>query len=266
MAGRRNNRKPNELIVMISLQGKIALVTGASRGIGAAIAQELAREGASVIVTHRASASDAEKIVSQLSGSGHRAIKADATDSSALASLTAHVKETNGHLDILINNAGYSQVVKHADLDSLQDDLFDLIMRTNVRGPFATIRACRELLEKGTDGHVVNISSIAANINLGSNIAYCASKAALNSLTASVGRALAPKIRVNAVAPGLVDTEFTKTWEATVRNAQLAETPLGRFATTQDVATTVIGVLKFFPLTTGAVFPVDGGRMLGRQA
>lgn len=250
---------------MTSLHGRIALVTGASRGIGAATAKKLAREGASVIVTHRASASDAEEIVSGLPGDGHRAAKADVTDSSALANLAADLEEANGRLDILVNNAGFSQVVEHADLDALDDDLFDQIMRTNVRGPFATIRAFRKLLEKGSDAQVINISSIAANIHLGSNVAYCASKAALNSVTASLGRALAPNIRVNAVAPGLVDTEFTRTWEATVRNRQLAETPLRRFATTEDVATTVMGVLRFFPLTTGAVFPVDGGRMLGRE-
>ena len=136
-------------------------------------------------------------------------------------------------------------------------------MQTNVRGPFATIRVLRAFFDAGDDGAVVNISSVAARMANGSNVAYCASKAALDNMTASLARALAPKIRVYSVAPGLVDTQLTRDWTPERRDLMIARTPLGRLATPQDCADAVIAAVTSLRSTTGVVIPVGGGFPLG---
>jgi len=245
------------------LQGKVALVTGGSRGIGAATARALADAGARVVITHRDSGRDAEQTRSTLAGTGHRAIQASAADSAALAQLAGTISDIEGRLDVLVNNAATTRVVPHADLDALDDELFDLILTTNVRGPFATVRVLRHLLAANGKGVVVNISSIAATAANGSNIAYCASKAALDNMTRSLARALAPEIRVMSVAPGLIETEFTGGWTDELIRRTLEHTPLGRLGTPEDVARAVVAAVISLPSTTGAVIPVDGGRPLG---
>ena len=243
--------------------GKVALVTGASRGIGAATARVLSEAGARVIITHRDSAAGARETLESLRGDGHRVIQASATDTAALTEAATSVAETEGRLDILVNNAATTKVVPHRDLDALDDELFDLVLRTNVRGAFATVRAFRTLLADGEGGLIVNISSLAAKMANGSNIAYCASKAAIDNMTMSLARALAPEIRVMSVAPGLVDTEFTRAWSPEVRQRMIEETPLGRLADAADVAHAVLAVATSLTMTTGGVVPVDGGRPLG---
>jgi 3-oxoacyl-[acyl-carrier protein] reductase len=181
---------------MYDLTGRVALVTGASRGIGAATAHVFAEAGAQVVVTHRDSADDAEAVVAGLPGSGHRVIRASAADTEAIEAAARSVAETEGRLDVLVNNAARTRVIPHGDMEALDDDLFDAILQTNVRGTFATIRAFRGLLEAGDGGLVVNISSLAAKMAGGSNVAYCASKAAVDNMTVSLARALAPKVRV----------------------------------------------------------------------
>lgn len=246
-----------------SLAGRVAVVTGGSRGIGAATARIFAEAGARVVITHRDSAEGARVVAESLPGEGHRWVQASATDTDALEALAESVADIEGRLDVLVNNAATTRVVPHDDLRALDDDLFDHIMRTNVRGPFATIRAFRSLLESGPGGVVVNISSLAARMANGSNVAYCASKAALENMTVSLARALAPAIRVVAVAPGLVDTELTKGWDPERRRRMIEQTPLGRLATTDDVASAVLAAVIALPSTTGVVIPVDGGRPLG---
>lgn len=245
------------------LSGRVALVTGGSRGIGAATAGALARGGATVIITHRDSEDGARSVVGSMPGQGHRQVQASATDTSALEALAEDIRSTEGRLDVLVNNAATTKVIPHHDLDALDDGLFDLIMRTNVRGPFATVRAVRSLLDADGGGVVVNISSLAAKMANGSNVAYCASKAALNNMTMSLARALAPRIRVLSVAPGLVDTELTRGWDPERRQSMMDRTPLGRLATTDDVASAVMAAVLHLPATTGVVLPVDGGRPLG---
>ena len=248
---------------MGALSERVALVTGASRGIGAATARVLSEAGARVIITHRDSAAGAEEVLVSLTGDGHRVARVSATDSDGLGAAAATVAEIEGRLDILVNNAGTSRVVPHHDLDALDDELFDEILQTNVRGVFATVRAFRPLLAAGEGGLVVNISSLAAKMANGSNIAYCASKAAVDNMSMSLARALAPEIRVVSVAPGLVDTEFTLGWAPEVRSRMIDETPLGRLAVPEDIARAVLAVAVDLPMTTGVVIPVDGGRPLG---
>ena len=248
---------------MTRLDGKVALVTGASRGIGAATARALARSGARLVLTHRDSAADAEAVCRSLSGTGHRVLQASASDTAAIEAAAASVAEVEGRLDVLVNNAGLTRVIPHGDLEALDDSLFDAILRTNVRGVFATVRAFRRLLEAEGAGVVVNISSLAARSASGSNLAYSASKAAVDNLTAGLARALAPKVRVLSVAPGLVDTQFTSGWDPDVRRRYLERTPLGRLSTPEDVALAVLAAVTHLPSTTGVVIPVDGGRPLG---
>lgn len=245
------------------LSGQVAVVTGGSRGIGAAIARTLADAGARVVITHRNSAEGANDVRASLSGEGHRVVQASADDTTALHALSASVSRTEGRLDVLVNNAATTRVIPHDDLEALDDDLFDTIMQTNVRGPFATVRACRALLEADGGGTIVNISSLAGRMANGSNVAYCASKAALDNMTASLARALAPRIRVYSVAPGLVDTELTRDWAPERREMMISRTPLGRLATPEDCARAVLAAVTSLPSTTGIVIPVDGGFPLG---
>lgn len=244
------------------LNGRVALVTGASRGIGAATARAFAGAGARVVLTHRDSESDARAVLATLHGTGHRMVRAPATDSDAITEMARSIERTEGRLDVLINNAAMSRVVPHDDLDALDDELFDAIMTTNVRGVFATVRAFRRLLAADGGGTIVNISSLAATAANGSNVAYCASKAAVDNMTRSLARALAPDIRVLSVAPGLIDTRFTGGWDADRIARAEAATPLGRLATCEDVADAVLVAATRLRATTGAVIPVDGGRPL----
>ncbi|MEJ2205894.1 MAG: SDR family NAD(P)-dependent oxidoreductase [Gemmatimonadota bacterium] len=212
-----------------------------------------------VIITHRDSAEGAAQVLANLHGEGHRAIQVSATDSEGLNAAAASIAADDGRLDVLVNNAATTKRIPHRDLDRLDDDFFDLVMRTNVRGPFATVRAFRDLLARDGGGVVVNISSVAAFTGNGSNVAYCASKAALDNMTMSLARALAPEIRVVSVSPGLVDTELTRGWPPEVRQRMLDDTPLGRLAEPDDVARTVLAVVTHMPMSTGIVAPVDGG-------
>ncbi len=256
-SGARNSHRPQRM------DGQVVLVTGGSRGIGAATARTFAEAGATVLITHRDSARDAHEVVASLEGSGHRAIQASATDTSALHAAARSVVDIEGRLDVLVNNAGITKVIPHRDLDALDDELFDAILRTNVRGPFATVRAFRALLQEGEGGLVVNISSLSASTADGSSIAYSASKAAMDNLTKSLARALAPEIRVVSVAPGLVDTRFSEGWDPTDRRRVIERTPLGRLATPEDVADAILAVATMLDFTTGVVIPVDGGKPLG---
>ena len=196
----------------------------------------------------------------------HAALKCPVTDSAALAALAGEVGRRYGRCDILVNCAGTTRFVPHPDLDALDDALIDQVLSTNVRGPIAAVRAFKPLLAApradGRTGLVVNISSIAAVTAMGSNIAYCASKAAVDNLTKSLARALAPAVRVLSVSPGLADTDFVKSLDVAWRNEQAERTPLKRLALPDEVAAAVVACATHLTFTTGTVIPVDGGRPL----
>jgi 3-oxoacyl-[acyl-carrier protein] reductase len=248
---------------MTDLSGHVALVTGGSRGIGAATARLFAEAGARVVITHRDSAAEADAVLASMPGDGHRVIQASAADTAAIEAAAASVEEIEGRLDVLVNNAARTKVIPHGDMAALTDDLFDAILQTNVRGTFATVRAFRKLLAEGDGGLVVNISSLAARMAGGSNVAYCASKAAMDNMTVALARALAPAIRVLSVAPGLVDTQFTSQWDPKVKARYLERSVLGRLPTPEDIGRAVLAAATLLPMTTGAIIPVDGGRPLG---
>lgn len=242
---------------------RTAFVVGGSGGIGSAICRRLAADGLQVTVGYRSDADAAAKVVASLTGTGHEALRVSVGDPASLHDAVETLEARLGHLDVLVNGAGVTRPVPHDDLEGLDDDLIDEIFRVNWRGPFATIRAARAMLLSAESPVVVNISSIAGTTGQGSNVAYCASKAALDSLTRSLGRALAPQVRVVSVAPGWVLGEYADRMPPEVLDAQQGATPMGRLATADDVAATVSAVVHDLPFTTGAVIPVDGGRPLG---
>jgi len=240
-------------------------VTGGAGGIGKSICGALAREGMRVVVGYNRSAAGAQELVESLPGEGHAALSAPVTDSAALASLASMVGARYGRCDVLVNCAGTTRFVPHGDLEGLDDNLIDLILATNVRGVFAAVRALRPLLERSTHSGgavVVNISSLAAVTAMGSNVMYCASKAAVDNMTKSLARALAPKIRVVSISPGLVETDFIKSMDQRWRDEQLERTPLKRLASPNEVAAAVVAAVKNLTFTTGAIIAIDGGRPL----
>ena len=251
------------------LHGRVALVTGGSGGLGRAICQALARAGASVVVGYNQSAANAEVVASELerldaagATAQHCAMRSPVTDSHAMSHLAGDIEERYGRCDILVNGAGTTRFVAHDDMEALDDALIDEIFATNVRGPFAAVRALKSLLCRSGDGLVVNISSIAAVTAMGSNVAYCASKAAVDNMTKSLARALAPKARVVSISPGLSDTDFVKQLDPAWRHEQAERTPLKRLARPEEVAAAVVAAATHLKFTTGVVIPVDGGRPL----
>ncbi|MES2517382.1 MAG: SDR family oxidoreductase [Bacteroidota bacterium] len=244
------------------LNPKSALVTGGAGGIGSAICRKFAESGYNVIITYNSDVKKAEKLLASLPKGNHAIFQAPITNPEKLQALTEFVKEKYGKLDVLVNNAGITTPVKHDDLDGLTDEWIDKILQTNVRGTFAMIRAMKSLLENTESSLVVNISSVAAISGIGSNVAYCASKAAVDSITRSLARALAPKIRVVSVSPGWVLGEYTQNIDPEYLQTQIDKTPLGRLANAEDVANTVLALTTHLIFTTGSIIPVDGGRLL----
>ncbi len=243
------------------LTEKIALVTGGGGGIGSAICRHLAEAGATIVLTYRQNVAKTRAVADELAGGGHLVTQVSVDNSDSLSRLAHQIEQKYGRLDILVNNAGITQPVPHDDLDSLDDGLIDSIFRTNWRGAFASIRAMKPLLAAGEGGLVVNISSIAARSGIGSNVAYCASKAAMDSMTRSLARALAPQIRVVSVSPGWVDGEYARRMDSAYIQGQLERIPLGRLATAEDVAEAVVATATLLRYTTGSIIPVDGGRL-----
>jgi 3-oxoacyl-[acyl-carrier protein] reductase len=246
------------------LSGKTALVTGGRGGIGSVICSTLAQVGMKIVLLDKYCHDEASlALFASLPGHDHWMAEAAVDDSAQLVAVASGVRERYGKLDMLINNAGITRYVPHADLDGLDDQLIDDIFRVNWRGAFACIRAFRDLLSQPPGGLVINISSIAGTTGVGSNVAYCASKAALNSMTVSLGRALAPDIRVVAIAPGWVMGEYARRMDPAMIAEQTERTPLGRLASPEDVANAVLSIATHLTFTTGTVIPVDGGRPLG---
>jgi 3-oxoacyl-[acyl-carrier protein] reductase len=250
----------------LPLAAHVAVVTGGTGGLGSAVCRRLAENGATLVVGFRRNESAARALIDALpvaSSSRHIAVQADVTQSTSIKRLVDEIAFHHQAVNILVNCAGTTSFVPHANLTALDDDLIDRIFATNWRGPFATIRALLPLLQSAQSGLVVNISSVAAVTGIGSNVAYCASKAALNAMTVSLARALAPAIRVVSVSPGVVETDFIKGLDESWQVEQLRRTPLARFASPDDVADAVLAVATTLRYSTGCVIPVDGGRAMG---
>jgi len=247
------------------MDGKVVLVVGGSGSIGAVSARKFAELGARVAVSHRdvpEEAAAAAKVVQSLPGDGHAALIADVSRTETLKALRAEIERRFGRLDVLVNAAGFTRPVPHADLEALDDDLIDRMFEVNWRGQFATIRTFAPLLKASGDGLIVSISSIAGTNGIGSSIAYCAAKAGIDVMTKSLARVLAPEVRVLAVAPGVVDTNFVPGRGADFNTRTAATTPLQRIATADDIAAAILACATQLAFATGTTFVVDGGRSL----
>jgi 3-oxoacyl-[acyl-carrier protein] reductase len=249
---------------LIDLSGRRVLVTGASRGIGAACCRLFARAGAAVLVQYFASSGKAKELLGelrQLSSEPHAAFRCDVSRRSQIERLFVFVAAEWGGLDCLINNAG---VWVHDPLSRLDEERLAATFSVNVVGPFLCARAAAPLLERSVDGSIVNISSTAGQRGEAFYSAYAASKGAMISATKSWSSELAPKIRVNSVAPGWVDTDMTAdALSGDGRQAIAASIPLGRVASPEDIAGPVLFLAS--PLArhiTGEILNVNGGSVL----
>ena len=243
---------------MDGLDGKVAIVTGSSSGIGEAVARRLSSLGATVVV-NSSSSIEAGTAVAQSLPTESLYIRADISEQAQGQDLIAQTVDRFGRLDILINNAGWTTRVAHADLDALTDEIFLKTFEVNVFGTWWLTKAAMPHLRSSPTGNVVTVTSIAGLRPIGSSIAYAMSKASLNHMTALLAKSCGP-VRVNAVAPGLVATPWTSQWEdqhATVA----ATTPMRRSATPDDCADAVLGLVQSSYIT-GHVVVVDGGTSL----
>lgn len=254
----------------MEIAGKAAIVTGGGTGVGRATALALAQRGCSVVVNYSRSRAEAERTAAECSSFGVIAMpfQADVGDDAACRALVAAALDELGQLDILVQSAGTTVFAPHGDLDAITAEIWQQIMAVNVVAPFQLARAAREALAASGSGEIVMISSVAGITGTGSSIPYCASKAALNNLVLTLARALAPKIRVNAIAPGAITGRWLKqgwgeSYDA-IMKAVSERVPLGRPSDPEDIADAVIGLIGGSDMITGQVITCDGGMTLGR--
>lgn len=244
------------------LAGRSALVTGGSNGIGAATVRMLADAGARVMIGYYTDEVRANDLRASLSGSGHCIQRIALEDSASVVAAADAARQAFGTLNVLVNCAGFTRPIPHANLDALDDAFMDRMLVANVRGPFSMIRACAPLLKESGDGVIVNVSSISGFTGSGSNIAYCASKAAIDTMTLSLARVLGPQVRVMAVSPGAVATDFVA-GRGRPELEKLAEaTPLKKVTEPEDVALAIMACVTHLKASTGGKIIVDGGRFL----
>jgi 3-oxoacyl-[acyl-carrier protein] reductase len=250
---------PDEALMKIDLTGKVALVTGSTRGIGREIAATLAGAGARVAVSGR-SADNAAEVAGAIGREAH-GFACDIADTASAAALVDSVEKHFGALDILVNNAG---ITRDNLLMRLKDDDWDAVLDANLRGAFATIRAASRGMMKRRFGRIINITSVVGITGNKGQANYAASKAGLIGLTKSVAKELASRnILANAVAPGFIETDMTAAMTADARTELGAQIPMGRLGTPGDIA----GVCAFLAsehasYITGQVFVVDGGLVM----
>jgi 3-oxoacyl-[acyl-carrier protein] reductase len=247
----------------VNERADVAVITGASGAIGSASAQRLAQAGAKVLVGYNTKPDQADAVVKSLPGSGHRTIRIPMLETSLIREAAAFVENEYGRCDVLVNSAGFTRMIPHSDLEALDDDLIDAIFAANVRGPFATIRAFAPLMKRSGDAVIVNISSVAAIVGTGSNIAYGGSKAVLDTMALSLARVLGPEIRVLTVSPAAVDTAFVPGRTTAMVEKVASTTPLKRVVQADEVAQAVMAAVVHLTSTTGWIIPVDGGKLVG---
>ena len=252
------------------LAGKTALVTGGGTGVGRATALQLAQLGCAVAVNYSRSQGEAEQTRADLEKLGvpALALQADVADDGSVRAMLAAIEKAWGRLDVLVNNAATTVFVGHGDLDKLSDEDWDRVFSVNVKGAFHCARAARPLLAASGDGQIVNVSSVAGVAAIGSSLPYCASKAALNNLTVALARALAPEIRVNAVAPGAIQSRwleqgYGRAYEAVLKGAA-ERSALKKTCTPDDVADAILALLTGSALVTGQIVVCDGGMLIAR--
>lgn len=243
-------------------QLRVALVTGSATGIGRAVAWRFAERGYAVTVNYSRSAAEAEETADGVRQRGAKVLvqRTDVADDSAVKAMVARTVEEFGALDVVVNNAATTYFVPHVDLDGLTEQAWDDILNVNLKGTFFVSRAAMPHLT-ARSGNIVNIASVAGVAGSGSSIAYAASKGAVITLTKSLAKAFAPAVRVNAVAPGPVQTRWLADHQDMVEEAMKA-TPLKRPATAEDIADVTLFLACETTLMTGQVLVADGGRTI----
>jgi 3-oxoacyl-[acyl-carrier protein] reductase len=254
----------------MELKGRVALITGGAGGIGGAVVRSLAKSGVSgVAINYRKSASDADQLAAEVERGGVKAlaVQANVQSDAQVRGMIEKIGQHFGRLDILVNNAGVTHWVKLADLDGLTDAIWDEILDVNVKGAFRCARAAAKLLE-ASGGMIVNVSSISGVLapSTMSSLAYGTAKAALIYMTRGLAVAMAPKIRVNCVAPAFTDTPWMSQHFGTEYQQVIAKAsagyPMQRIATPEDIAGAILGLITGGDFVTGQTLIVDGGLSL----
>jgi ketoreductase RED2 len=238
-------------------QGRVVAVTGSSSGIGAATARAFADAGASVLVNSARSVAEGEAVAASLPDALY--VQGDITDAGVPERLVAAAVDRWGRLDTLVNNAGTTAVIPHHDLEAASVDVWRRIFEVNVFGTWAMSVAAMPALREA-HGSIVNVASVAGVRPTGSSVPYAASKAALNHMTVLLAKVVGPEVRVNAVAPGLVDTPWTEDWDV-IREVVRQVAPLKRSGQPEDVAEVVLALAQA-AYVTGQVVVIDGGLSL----
>lgn len=241
-------------------EGRVAVVTGGTRGIGRAICERLAAEGAKVVVNYRASAEEAEEVVAAIKAKGGEAmaVQGDVSDAAQAEALIQKAIESYGKVDILVNNAG---TTRDALLMRMSEEDWDIVLDTNLKGTFHTCRAVQRHMMKNRYGRIVNITSVAGLAGNPGQVNYCAAKAGIIGLTKAIAKESGARgVTCNAVAPGYVPTVLTSTLPQEYVDLAIKMTPLGRAGTPEDIAAAVAFLASDEAgFITGQVLAVDGG-------
>ncbi|QDV85657.1 SDR family NAD(P)-dependent oxidoreductase [Planctomycetes bacterium TBK1r] len=243
----------------------VALVTGSATGVGRACVLQFARRGFDVVINYSRSESDALQTASDVKQLGAKVllVGCDVSDDMEVRKMIAKVNEVFERLDVLVNNAATTSFIEHRDLEGLTESMWDRMLAVNLKGAFFVTRAAADLLRASGSGSVVNVSSVAGITGSGSSIAYCATKAGLNTMTKSLARVLAPEVRVNAVCPGPIDSRWIKEgnpkWDL---DAMVAGYPIPKASQPDDIADAVLFFATGTAMTTGQILSVDGGQTL----
>ncbi len=242
------------------LKGKCAVITGASRGIGKAIAIKFAKQGANIVINYRNNEEEALKVKEELDslGSDTLIVKADISDIKEAEHLIKEAKNQFGKIDILVNNAG---ITKDNLLIRMKEEDFDSVIKVNLKGAFNCLKAVTPIMLKQKSGKIVNMSSVVGVVGNPGQINYCASKAGLIGMTKSLAREIGSRgITVNAIAPGFIDTDMTRVLNEDQKKNILLQVPLNRFGSVEDIANTALFLSSDSSnYITGQVIHVDGG-------
>ena len=254
----------------MDIKGAVFIVTGSATGLGAAVARRLSSKGGKVVINYTKSEAEANETAEACLSLGGEALlcRADVSDDADCRRMASETMELFGRIDGLVNNAARSKIAAHADLESLTTDDFNRIFGVNVIGPYQMVRAVTPHMKRQGKGAIVNISSVSGFSGSGSSIAYAASKGALNTMTLSLARALAPEIRVNAVCPGVMQTRWWREGLGEDRYQSFIDnfaenSPLKAAGDPEIVADPVVWLLEGAEHVTGETIMVDSGSHLG---